>query len=417
MGDRQGESIGARVRRLRLERELSLRDIAAPGVSASYVSRIESDDRRPSVTAIRKLARNLGVSAIYLETGREVAGDEIRDMALTEAELALRLGDDQAGAEKRVRQLLKEAVEAGDIRAGTRARLVLGLMTAGRGEHDEAIARLERVVEEPWVTPLTHPDAFVTLGHSYTAAGEPKECIKLFRRILKDLARRQPINATAIVRFSTYLSFVLVDVGDLDGARVALSRALRHAAEIPDDPYTKVRLYWSSARLASNLGDYPTAQDQINQAIMLLRETEDQTHLARAHLLAAEISIWDDDLPRADDHLTAAAAILPTGATTEDKAYLAVQQAFVLARRGAGAIAVDAARAAVELLGDDEDATIRGRAQWALAEALAGVDEQEASQLAFTRAAELIPPESKHSARFLTAWQQHTDRPRVRDRS
>src|SRR5438876_5581578 len=64
-----GESIGQRLRRLRLEKGLSQRELAGPGVSYAYVSRIEGGQRHPSLRAIRVLARRLGVSAQYLETG------------------------------------------------------------------------------------------------------------------------------------------------------------------------------------------------------------------------------------------------------------------------------------------------------------------------------------------------------------
>lgn len=66
------ESIGARLRRLRLGLGLSQRELAAEGVSYAYISRIEAGTRTPSVKALRKLAPKLGVSVEYLETGVDV---------------------------------------------------------------------------------------------------------------------------------------------------------------------------------------------------------------------------------------------------------------------------------------------------------------------------------------------------------
>lgn len=63
--------IGTRLRRLRVERGLSQRDLASPGVSYAYISRIEAGTRQPSLTALRKLAAKLGVTALYLETGHD----------------------------------------------------------------------------------------------------------------------------------------------------------------------------------------------------------------------------------------------------------------------------------------------------------------------------------------------------------
>ena len=73
------ETIGQRLRRLRHERGLSQRELAGPGVSYAYISRIEAGARRPSVKALRMLASKLRVSADYLETGSEIR-DTIQPM-------------------------------------------------------------------------------------------------------------------------------------------------------------------------------------------------------------------------------------------------------------------------------------------------------------------------------------------------
>jgi transcriptional regulator with XRE-family HTH domain len=65
------ETIGKRLKRLRLSRGLSQRELSSPGVSYAYISRIEAGARTPSVKALRKLAPKLGVSVEYLETGYE----------------------------------------------------------------------------------------------------------------------------------------------------------------------------------------------------------------------------------------------------------------------------------------------------------------------------------------------------------
>src|SRR5947208_928908 len=99
-GPDPGETIGQRLRRLRLERGLSQRELAGPGVSYAYISRIEAGARRPSVKALRMLAPKLGVSVEYLETGSDLRDDEKRELRLADAELQLRLNDDSAEAER-----------------------------------------------------------------------------------------------------------------------------------------------------------------------------------------------------------------------------------------------------------------------------------------------------------------------------
>src|SRR5216117_2515314 len=96
------EGVGARLKRLRVARGFSQRDLSSPGVSYAYISRIEAGARTPSVKALRKLAQKLGVSVEYLETGRDIRDVDDRELRLADAELDLRLADDVSGAEQKI---------------------------------------------------------------------------------------------------------------------------------------------------------------------------------------------------------------------------------------------------------------------------------------------------------------------------
>src|SRR5712691_4100321 len=106
--DSQVEPIGVRLRRLRLERGLSQRDLSSPGVSYAYISRIEAGARTPSVKALRMLAAKLGVSVEYLETGRDLRESEERELKLGDAELEIRLAKDTQAAEAKLEAVLQE---------------------------------------------------------------------------------------------------------------------------------------------------------------------------------------------------------------------------------------------------------------------------------------------------------------------
>src|SRR5213083_3795810 len=96
------ETVGQRLRRLRQENGLSQRELASPGVSYAYISRIEAGARRPSVKALRQLAPKLGVSVEYLETGSDLRDVDERELRLADAELELRLAEDAEKARKAV---------------------------------------------------------------------------------------------------------------------------------------------------------------------------------------------------------------------------------------------------------------------------------------------------------------------------
>jgi transcriptional regulator with XRE-family HTH domain len=397
------ETIGARLRRLRSERGLSQRALASRGITHAYISRIEKEERVPSMKALRMLAPRLGVSVDYLETGTETTEPALLDLTLGEAELLLRIDGDVDGAEAMLAAALEDAASRGDAHDVARARSGLGLAAAHRGDHRQAVELLEVVVAEPWIAPSTHPNVYATLGHSLVCSGRPAEGAEVLQAALDELLAATPVHAAGVVRFATYLSYARSDAGDLPGARAAIGEAVSYATRL-DDPYAAMRVYWSNARLAALGGDHDMARLSIGRAIALLEETEDRAHLGRAHLLAAEIAFDDDDLRTADVHLDAAEASIGAGNSLQDRAWLRVQRALVQARSGNAPAAIDEATEAIELLGADGDETLRGCGHWALGEAYAAAGATSAARGAFKQASDLLAPGAKYAESFVASW-------------
>src|SRR6476469_3968152 len=64
-------AVGRRVYEAREAAGLSQRELAFPGCSAAYISRIERGERVPSLQVMRELARRTGVTEEQLAFGRE----------------------------------------------------------------------------------------------------------------------------------------------------------------------------------------------------------------------------------------------------------------------------------------------------------------------------------------------------------
>src|SRR2546428_4394685 len=94
----QTEPIGIRLKRLRLERGLSQRELSSPGVSYAYISRIEAGARTPSVKALRKLSPKLGVSVAHLDTRPGTRDLQDPELRLAGAVLELRPSDHDSAA-------------------------------------------------------------------------------------------------------------------------------------------------------------------------------------------------------------------------------------------------------------------------------------------------------------------------------
>ena len=70
---------------------MSQRELAFPGCSAAYISRIERGERIPSLQVLRQLARRIGIGEAELAYGREPI-----DPAVSEAVRAVEAAEETA---------------------------------------------------------------------------------------------------------------------------------------------------------------------------------------------------------------------------------------------------------------------------------------------------------------------------------
>jgi transcriptional regulator with XRE-family HTH domain/cellobiose-specific phosphotransferase system component IIA len=329
--NRSSESLGERLRRLRHACGLSQRQLASTGVSDAYISRIESGQRTPSVRAIRVLARKLGVTPEYLESGVDIAPGEALELRLTDAELRLRLGDHSTEARHALEAVLKEARRSAQDEIVTRARIALGLSSLSAGNQRKAAHYLSVAVGSRLVSPHTHTNVYVSLSKALRILGHAEEAVTLLEEALDDRGCKTAEAAGARLRLSTYLSYALTDLGEFERARSLLEELDADAAL---DPHEQVTMHWSLARLAYMEGQPRAALREIRRAIILLDHTEDSLELARAHLFAAEVHLWAYNVPEAERHLELAARLENLAADARDLGSLHSGQALAHARRG-----------------------------------------------------------------------------------
>jgi tetratricopeptide (TPR) repeat protein len=418
-----GETIRARLKRLRLERGLSQRELAVPGVSYAYISRIEAGTRQPSVKALRKLAAQLGVTADYLETGSELDAGGARELRLSDAQLALRLGD-TGSAESAIRELYDDALRAADRGVASRALLELALIADERGDHAGAIERFEQAFELDRPSPLERSDVFSTLGRAYGAVGETKREIELYEDCLEEIEQLDETEVSLATRYRIYLSYALSDAGELARAEQLLRETLA-ANDHSEDRLTRIRLYWSLARLCEMEGRSKVALRYARGAITLLEASEDGLQRARAHLLAAWIMNSARDPDSARGQLERAERLFGDGASADDLAILYVEQARTHVLLGEGEEATAMAQQAIALLRDQNSPTI-GTAHWALGEGLALQGDIGAAHAAFARGVDLLEQNrrwreaaeaSRNWARMLRESGRHEQALDVLDRS
>jgi tetratricopeptide (TPR) repeat protein len=394
------KAVGKRLREARERAGLTQRDLAFPGCTTAYISRIEAGVRIPSLQVLQRLAEPLGVTAEFLATGQESTGSLD---AIDEAELALRL-DDPHTAREAFRALSEESVDE-----RTRARAVAGLghVAFDGGDHEAAIEYFQQALE---LAPALEEDpGFAdSLGRSYAYTSRFDEAIALFERRLAAAEERQDLMET--LRFSVLLANTLADRGRLGRAEELLGHALA-LADQSRDPLMRARLWWAQSRVHILQNDPQRAERYAQLALDALALTEHTRYSAFAHQTLAHIKLDQGQPEEALELLEKGFPLVLEGGNAYERGAFKVEQARALIDLGRLDEAETAAQEAISLLdgspGDAMRALVvlaraheqRGETDRAVAAYRQAIDAPELTSRyrveALTRLAELLRREGR----------------------
>lgn len=383
-------ALGARLRAARADAGLTQIELAFPGCSAGYISRIEGGERVPSLQVLRELSHRVGVSESFLRTGREAT--LVGSSELLDAEIALRMGELD-----RARELYAGALE--EVRTDTARSEVLeglGHIASQEGECREAIDLFEEALRLTGHGPGDRPRLAEALGRTFATLGELAPAIALFRECLEHFEGGDPVQ---YVRFACLLSYALTDAGDFAEAERIVAKALGRGREVAD-PYSRSRIYWSQSRLLMERGKSDLAERYALKTLETLRVTEDMYALGHAYQMLATVYL---DLGRAQDAaqtLDDGWPLISSSATRLELAHYHIDQARALAALGDKQEAAALAVRALDQLGDALPVDC-GRALLLLAEIFRDVGDRARAHELFALAIDRL--EADRPTRYLIA--------------
>jgi tetratricopeptide (TPR) repeat protein len=355
--------LGRRLREARLRAGLSQRDLAFPGCTNAYISRIESGNRIPSLQVIHEFARRLEVSPQYLATGVE---DEDRDQQLLDAEVALRLGElDEAGRLYRAR--LAEN-EHDPVALGG-----LGQVALRAGDLRTAVGLLEQAVELRGDRLLGDPMSVESLARAYALTGALDAAIALLERALAEAEQADAIVET--LRMQVLLANALIDAAQLPRAERILADAIRVATDLRD-PLATAKVFWSQSRLHSVHKDPELGARYARRAIEILERTENSAYVALAYQLLAYAEVEAGNADAALAQVEKGRELFGRDLTPRDDAKFALEECRALLALGrVGPAAGKAAQALGKL--DALDPQDRGRGFMLLGEVFRASGDRE----------------------------------------
>lgn len=309
--------IGTRLRRLRVAKGLTQRELAAPRYTHAYVSTIEAGRRKPSRRALEHFASRLGIDVEELETGRPADLEARLELGLNEARIALSEGRLEE-TEEALRQVVRRAKRYGLQKIEAKAEEARGLLLERSGKPEEGLEHYQRaeglLEAEP---PTSKVDAVSGKARSFQALGDVRYAIFVLESLLDAIEREKLHDPHALARVHASLVDAYLDAG-------LYERAADSAAEL-DRLAPKLTEPLRIAQMHLHVAHLYLAQGRVDDALRSLQRSEDayrqlnlQTETGYAHLARGYVLSREGKLQEAREQLEGALAIFEGTADAKD---------------------------------------------------------------------------------------------------
>ena len=367
-----GESLGDRLRALRIGAGLTQTDLAGDRFSKEYVSQIERGKTRPTPETVEWLARRLGVDSGFLAAGVSIDEQAKAEALLARAEsLSEEHRFDEAIAE--YQRTLPLVVGTGALELHVRVLNGEALALALRGDVKEGMALLHEaraIVEHGSFTDVDRAEVLYRLGVCRYLLSSIPTAVSLFDEALA-LADRSGLPCDKL-RFSAlaWRSRCYRRQRDYEAAREDVERALE-LADALQDRRALGQAYFQASVLAERGGHWVLARTYAERAKNQYEQLADRVNVGRLLNNLGGLEFLLGKPEQAVEHLKHAFSVALEVGRDEDAATAVSSLAQVHLRTGDHRMAEEQARHALEILGDRDDMLDEiGNAQLVLGRAL-----------------------------------------------
>ena len=391
--------LGTRMRRLRLARGMTQKELAAPKYSYAYVSTIEAGRRSPSKEAIEHFASRLGVTPDELVTGRPADLAPRLELGLLEARVALSAGQLEE-SDRAFRSIAKDAKRYHLFDLQARCEIGLGLQDERRLQPEDALVHYQQAEElASTEVPTEWVDAVAGKARCFEALGDARYSIFLLESLLDRLEREKLRDPDALSRLHASLVFAYLDAGIY---RKAAESGAELAALAPrlTDPSRIAQMHMNVARLFLHEGRIKDAQQSLRRAEETYRHLNLKTEMGGAHLALGYVASREDNLGEARSELAQAVAIFEETSNEGDLTRALNELARLERLEGFADRAKELLERSIALMGDN-DAPLLAWAHRELGSTLASAD-PSAAEKHFRVAIELFERSQQASEIALT---------------
>ncbi|SHH30755.1 helix-turn-helix domain-containing protein [Tepidibacter thalassicus] len=282
-------SLGEKIKKLRKEKNLTLKELAGNRITAAQISHIERDKSYPSQDLLEYFAKKLDVSIDYLLESKDVQAKKITNNLLTKCKIYIKSGEFEKAKEE-INKVIEICKEYQLYENYGEAKFLSGLICLNEKNYELAVDNFERsLIFNIKVSNFEKIiQCYLEIGKIYLEEGFYKVALDKFIQGENLFLEHEIKNNEIKKELYTYMSYCYIKLED----NIKSLRYAKKIHEIEDSEKNIKKKADSLFLIGSNLldmGKWDEAKEYLNKALKIYEEENKKNEFAKTQIIMSKI--------------------------------------------------------------------------------------------------------------------------------
>lgn len=281
-------SLGEKIKKLRKEQNMTLKELAGDRITAAQISHIERDKSHTSHELLEYLADKLGVSVDYLLETKEMQSKKITDNLILKSEIYIKC-DELEEAEEQINEIIKVCKNYKLTENYGKCNNLLAEIYCKRGDYSSAVYYYEKALYY-FIKNEDKEDIY----NCYVSIGDIYELDKFYKGALthymfaKEVLEESNIEDGDIYKeLYSKISKSYMNLKQPQKALEFMEKIDRIDNE--DNVKEEVNILVMKAKGLLSVGKYVESKECFNKALEIIKKEENKNRLAQVYLTMSNI--------------------------------------------------------------------------------------------------------------------------------
>ncbi len=281
-------SLGEKIKKLRKEKNMTLKELAGDRITAAQISHIERDKSHTSYELLDYLSQKLEVSTDYLLETKEMQSKKITDNLILQSEIFIK-ANELDEAEQLINQVLKICKEYKLIHNYGKCNFLLGSINLKRENYNLVVGNFEKALYF-FIKNNDKENIFkcyLNIGKIYVKEDFYKGAISHFDFAEEVLLESQIEDMDIHKDLYSNMAYCHIKLGQSDKSLEYIEKISKIDSQ--NNVQEEVDMLVLKANNLLNIGNYDKAKEYLRKALELLEAEENKTGIANVYLTICDI--------------------------------------------------------------------------------------------------------------------------------